>query len=334
MSDEDEALKAAKIQRRSAKASLTRLGKALAQLCDSERPVNEVSEYLVKVKEAFENVVSKHETYANLIVDDKEFEKEENWLDECQNYFLKIDIEAKGYIELVLAKAAEISRSENQQQSSGMIGMQNADSASNLNPLVTEETQQSVGDEANDVNNGPPAEMSGESVNTVAEVTPINLEQSPSVIASQSEVKGEIGTVRNSNPCSFQIEKPKLPKFSGDVREYAIFRADFKHLIESRYTKRDSITLLRTCLKEKPLELIKGIGSDYDAAWEYLDSIYGDPRFVSDTITQDIVKFKALEEGEDARFCDLVHLVRRCYNTLKEVGLPSDMDNSHMLSIN
>ena len=83
MSDEDEALKAAKIQRRSAKASLTRLGRALVQLCDNKRPVNEVSEYLVKVKEALENVVSKYETYANLIVDDKEFEKEENWLDEC-----------------------------------------------------------------------------------------------------------------------------------------------------------------------------------------------------------------------------------------------------------
>ena len=72
------------------------------------------------------------------------------------------------------------------------------------------------------------------------------------------------------------------------------------------------MTLLRTCLLDKPLELIKGIGSDYDAAWEYLDSIYGDLRFVSDTVTQDIVQFKALQEGEDARFCDLVHLVKRC----------------------
>jgi len=121
--------------------------------------------------------------------------------------------------------------------------------------------------------------------------------------------------------------------FGGDVRDYAIFRSDFKHAIEARYTKRDSITLLRTCLKDKPLELIKGIGTDYDAAWDYLDSIYGDPRFVSDTVTQDIVKFKALQEGEDARFCDLVHLVNRSYNTLKEVGQPSDMNNSHMLSL-
>ncbi|XP_028411085.1 uncharacterized protein LOC114533686 [Dendronephthya gigantea] len=127
------------------------------------------------------------------------------------------------------------------------------------------------------------------------------------------------------------MEKPKLPNFSGDVREYVIFRADFKNTIKSRYSKRDAITLLRTCLKGKPLELIQGIGSDYDAAWEYLDSIYGDVGHVSDTITQDIAQFKTLQEDEDARFCDLVHLVRRSYNTLKEVGAPSDLDNSHML---
>ena len=46
-----------------------------------------------------------------------------------------------------------------------------------------------------------------------------------------------------------------------------------------------------------------------------------------------LVQFKALQDGEDVRFCDLVHLVKRCYNTLKEVGLPSDLNNSHMLSI-
>ena len=83
----DEALKAAKIQRRAAKVSLTRLVKALTHLCESKRPANEVSKYLVKVKDAFENVVSKHETYANLIVNDDLFENEEKWLDDCQNYF-------------------------------------------------------------------------------------------------------------------------------------------------------------------------------------------------------------------------------------------------------
>jgi hypothetical protein len=49
-------------------------------------------------------VVSKHELYANLIDQDEQFEQEEQWLDECQTFFLKLDIDAKCYIENVSAK--------------------------------------------------------------------------------------------------------------------------------------------------------------------------------------------------------------------------------------
>ena len=49
-----------------------------------------------------------------------------------------------------------------------------------------------------------------------------------------------------SNACHFKMEKPKLPKFDGDMREYTIFKANFKHAIEAWYTKRDAITFLRT----------------------------------------------------------------------------------------
>ena len=66
-----------------------------------------------------------------------------------------------------------------------------------------------------------------------------------------------------------------MPRFSSDVRDYSIFRADFKHAIDTRYSKRDAFSLLRTSLQGRPLDLIKGIGTDYDAAWGYLDSIYG-----------------------------------------------------------
>ena len=166
-----------------------------------------------------------------------------------------------------------------------------------------------------------------------ADDKPINTESNVNKITSTPGTEKLQQSSIEVGACTFKLEKPKLPVFAGNVRDYAIFRSDFKHAMEAKYSKGDSITLLRTCLRDKPLELIKGIGSDYDAAWEYLDSIYGDPRFVSDTVSQDIIQFKALQDGEDARFCDLVHLVKRSYNTLKEVGLPSDMNNSHMLSI-
>ena len=35
--------------------------------------------------------------------------------------------------------------------------------------------------------------------------------------------------------CTFKLEKPKLPIFSGNVRDYAIFRSDIKHMIETNY---------------------------------------------------------------------------------------------------
>ena len=155
-----------------------------------------------------------------------------------------------------------------------------------------------------------------------------------------AQVSGNGHSIDANNPvssastsCGFKMEKPKMPRFAGDVREYSIFRSDFRHAVDSRFSKRDAISLLRTSLQGKALELIKGIGTDYNAAWSYLDSVYGDPRFVADTVTQDISKFRPLREGEDARFCDLVHLVQRSFNTLKEIGRPHDMDNNHMLAL-
>ena len=54
---------------------------------------------------------------------------------------------------------------------------------------------------------------------------------------------------------------------------------------------------------------------------------------MSDIITQDIVNFRALKPKEDARFCDLVQLVKRSFNIQKEIGSQNDMYNSHMVSI-
>ena len=137
--------------------------------------------------------------------------------------------------------------------------------------------------------------------------------------------------IQSPETCLFRVEKPKLPKFSGDVRNYAIFKSDFNH-INARYGKRDAITILRSCLVGRPFDLIQGIGNDYDAAWELLDSMYGDPRIVADTIINDLNKFRPLKESEDSKFGELVNLVRRSYNVLKLVGKSSDMDNCHMLA--
>ena len=61
-----------------------------------------------------------------------------------------------------------------------------------------------------------------------------------------------------------------------------MFKSDFIHIVHSKYSKSDEITLLRTCLVRKPLQLTQDLSNDLEATWAYLDSIYGDPRFVAD----------------------------------------------------
>ena len=72
----------AKIKRRTAKAALTRQGKALRKKLSDHRPISETLEALNSVKAAFEDLVVKHEAYTQLIVEDEAFEQEEAWLEE------------------------------------------------------------------------------------------------------------------------------------------------------------------------------------------------------------------------------------------------------------
>ena len=135
--------------------------------------------------------------------------------------------------------------------------------------------------------------------------------QNESILINVNENVNSISTSNAISECSFKIGKPKFPKFGGNIREYAIFESDFKHIVPSKYSKRDAIALLRTCLVGKLLQLIQGLGNDLEVAWVYLVSIYGNPRFVADAITSDISSFRPLREGDDKRFCDFVDLIKK-----------------------
>ena len=210
--------KDAKNKRRNAKAAVTRLGKTLVQLIEGSRSVNEVRESLLKVQEA--DLILKHEEYTQHIDDDDEFETEEEWMEECRQNTLRLELGAKDYLRAV----------DNQHETSTTTASEGAES--------------SVGELSPGVLNG--VNVTGQADTGQAEV---------SGQANESSAADQANG--NNAACGFRMEKPKMPKFSGDVREYITFRSDFKHVVESRYNKRDSIMLLRTSLQGKPLDLIR-----------------------------------------------------------------------------
>ena len=304
--DIEETLKKAKMKRRNGKSTLTRLGKVIIVQIRGERSNEEIQKALDNYEKAYADLEAKHEEVTMLIEDDKQFEEEEQWIEQCQETFLRLKIEAQDYMkkQTITDKKEKnmetevISTPEENLPNLVQVNENDISAASEENQDNSEITAPISTQEVQD-DNGQPSSSTNDSVNT-----------SENNEATVSHV--------NKSQSLFRIET---------------FKSDFKDLVESRYSKRDAITILRSCLQGKPLEMIKGIGQDYDAAWEYLEAVYGDPRFVADIITQDISKFKPMKEGEDVRFCDLVHLVKRSFNTLKEVGRENDMNNNHMLAI-
>ena len=60
--------------------------------------------------------------------------------------------------------------------------------------------------------------------------------KSTSFVFFLNEIHDGIQSNSNATPgdCGFKMEKPTMPRFTPSVGVYAIFRADFKHVIESR----------------------------------------------------------------------------------------------------
>ena len=103
----EEALKAAKTDRRITKGTLTGCGKALAKLIEAKRPEQEVRDGLIKLQLACDDLAAKKENYSLLIEDDRqlsEFEVQEGWMADCQEDFMSMEMDAKIYVDSFLSQ--------------------------------------------------------------------------------------------------------------------------------------------------------------------------------------------------------------------------------------
>ena len=240
--------------------------------------------------------MSKHDEYT-IFLDDKEYEDAEHWMELCTCEYTEFIIDVNEYGNTEKKETPVIPHEE-------------------LNEVLHEELHE-VPAVTSNTGNDP-------SINE-------NVPQQ-----EVDEIKdGENSSVKSTSPKPLVLkhERPKLPQFLGDIKKYFIFKVDFKHAIESQCSERDTITILRSCLGPEPSKLVKGISTDLKTMWQYLDQNYGDPGVISDTVTADLERFKPIQEVEDHKFCDLVNLVRRSYNILREIKRPQDINNRHVISL-
>ena len=239
------------MKRRNGKAALTRLSKVINVQMARNRSNEEIQKALDNYEQVFSNLEAKHEEVTMLVEDDLQFQQEELWIEQCQEAFLRLKIEAQDYMKnQAIPKTAETGSTSKPAE------VPTEDEIHDTEEPVAEENDTSTQNEENQDLDEMPIPL------LIQENQDDNVQPTAPTSGSLDSTGNTGGTEThvNNSQSLFRIEKPKMPKFAGDVREFGTFRADFKHLVETRYSKRDAITILRSTLQGKPLEMIKGIG--------------------------------------------------------------------------
>ena len=153
-----------------------------------------------------------------------------------------------------------------------------------------------------------------------------------SVIANQTKV--EVGVknleAKTTNLC---LEKIKMPRFSGELREYLRFRKDVEVQVMPSLNSSTAPYTLRFASAKGPLVVVERDDDDIDEMWPRLDEKYGDPAKVTDVLINSIQRVKAIKEGEDERFVEFVEIIESGYRDLLRLGLEKEITTTSSISI-
>ena len=131
-----------------------------------------------------------------------------------------------------------------------------------------------------------------------------------------------------------KIHKISMPTFSGKIREYPKFKADFVKYIMPNMTDDDAASyILASCLSEEPREKVRNVDDDVKKMWQRLDEIYGDPSLVTDLILNEIKRMQPVEEGDNKAFIELVDTVDMGYRDLLRLNIETEISNSQTVSL-
>ena len=107
-------------------------------------------------------------------------------------------------------------------------------------------------------------------------------------IRAQHTPKAEERSTDTGKP-DVRIARPSHPTFSGNARDFARFKGEYKVIVEPAYPD-DALrmyALKHQCLKGAAYELVKNI-NDLNKIWERLTERYGDNNEIVDTIIKEI----------------------------------------------
>ena len=93
----------------------------------------------------------------------------------------------------------------------------------------------------------------------------------------------------NSSNSSIHLQKMEPPSFNGDIRTFAKFKAEFKTIVEPKYSDKvhQAYILKNNCLTGDAKKIVENI-NDVEKIWERLHSKYGNYHEIVNTIVKEL----------------------------------------------
>ena len=140
-----------------------------------------------------------------------------------------------------------------------------------------------------------------------------------------------VESAQKQNP--LQLEKVKMPSFTGEIRDYPRFKTDFERQVMPTIGIKNAPYILRSCLSKEAASTVKSIDDDLDAMWKRLDEKYGDPAKVVDVIMNGIQNTRNIKDGENRRLIEFINIIEDGYRDLKRLGLEKEITTTSSVSI-
>ena len=362
-------IESAKSQRTSAKSKFTRKLKEFLRAVAEDKGLEIVDRTYVELKESWKNVESKHDMYVALI-EDKDCEHEETWIEELQRSFGDAMEKEVSYVQSKAAagkKAMDEERlqettKKDQEKMEKMVQQMTIKRKTSeivfqqlvedVKPVLEmdcitaalkkaqEGLDAAVADckEANDKylelldKDKADAEFNWMK-NIQKEYNAITSRIAVGIAKEQEKLKKLESTSKSKESCNLRLEKLKMPTFDGDIRQYPRFKKDFEQQVLPGLPKESAPYALRSCLGREPLSIVRSVEDDIEEMLKRLDEKYGDPAKIADVVIESIKEVKVIKEGEHKRFINFVNIVEDAYQDLRRLGLEKEITTTSSVSI-
>ena len=144
-----------------------------------------------------------------------------------------------------------------------------------------------------------------------------------------SSITADIGSCS-----SMKLEKMKLPKFKGNCRTFAKFKADFQTIVAPAYSNETHLTfvLKENCLQGQAKALVENIDK-IEEIWARLEARYGDDIEIVSMVIKDIEKLNIPRNDQDAGLVNLVDCLEKGLQDLGAINARTEIANAYTVKL-